>query len=197
MLKGIKMTSDVLETKYGNARLNNHGYYIIGSTQEGNYSKLLHRLIFEDFYGMKIPKGYHIHHKNGNKLDNCILNLQLMRESEHHSLHVSGENHPMYGKTHSEESKQKMRESQLGIPISPEIQEVISKKHNTCGYFRVSKIHNKRYASGYYWVYQYYKDGKHKRISSVRLSDLKEKVLSRGLKWLILDEDKARESGLV
>ncbi|MCF7861153.1 HNH endonuclease [Candidatus Woesearchaeota archaeon] len=34
-----------------------------------------------------IPKGYVIHHINGNKLDNRMENLSLMINSEHRSLH--------------------------------------------------------------------------------------------------------------
>ena len=75
-----------LNTKYGKARINEKRYYKIITSKEGNYGKSLHRLIFEDVYG-EIPKGYDIHHKNGDKLDNCILNLQLIRHDKHASLH--------------------------------------------------------------------------------------------------------------
>jgi hypothetical protein len=36
-----------------------------------------------------IPKKYHIHHKNENKSDNRIENLELMEGSRHRSLHMS------------------------------------------------------------------------------------------------------------
>lgn len=109
--------NEVLHTKFGKAkRYDNHdGYYIIISRKEGNDKRKLHHLIWEDFYGCKIPKGYHIHHKNGNKLDNCILNLQLIKASEHAKLHGNnqrGENNPNYGNptnyTHSKETREKM-----------------------------------------------------------------------------------------
>ena len=86
---GDKMVTETLHTKFGNARIN-QGYYVITSRKEGNNNQALHRLIFEDFYGTEIPKGYNVHHKNGNKLDNCILNLQLLSESEHHRHHQKG-----------------------------------------------------------------------------------------------------------
>jgi hypothetical protein len=38
-----------------------------------------------------------------------------MTNFEHRSLHNSGENHPRYGKTHTEESIAKMRASKLGV----------------------------------------------------------------------------------
>lgn len=107
------MSKKVLHSKFGNVSIYS-GYYHITSKKEGNYGKLFHRLIFEDFYGFKIPEGYVIHHKNGNKLDNCILNLQMMRHSDHISHHMSGKNHPLYGTKLSEETKRKISDSIKG-----------------------------------------------------------------------------------
>lgn len=54
---------DILNTKWGLARLNKQrGYYQINSKE--NRHKYLHRLIWEDFYNCSIPKGYIIHHIN-------------------------------------------------------------------------------------------------------------------------------------
>ncbi len=75
-----------IKTEFGNASINPKGHYRITSMKEGNMGKLLHRLIFEKYFG-KIPKGYIIHHKNGDKLDNCLFNLQLMSHEEHSSYH--------------------------------------------------------------------------------------------------------------
>lgn len=50
-----------------------------------------HRLVWEQHYG-EIPKGYHIHHKNGNKLDNRIENLVMISNSEHQKIHSKGNN---------------------------------------------------------------------------------------------------------
>lgn len=86
-----------IKTKFGNVRIH-RGYYTVCSYKEGNYNKSLHRLIWEDFWGTEIPDGYVIHHRNFNKLDNCILNLKLMRDEDHRSLHNTGENNPMYGR---------------------------------------------------------------------------------------------------
>ena len=155
-----------MKTKFGNAKITNGRYYVITSRKEGNNGKLLHRLICEDFYNTEVPQGYHIHHKNGNKLDNCILNLQLMRDKDHRILHNSGENHPWYDKHHSEESKLKT-----------------SKTMNTTGYFRVDKHKDKNCKQGFYWRYSYYENGKQKRISSVDIKKLEAKVKSKGLTW--------------
>ena len=84
-----------------------------------------------------------IHHLDENKLNNSLNNLVYLTHSEHTSLHdkgnqnnlgkhlsvehkrkisekLKGENHPFYGKHHSEESKEKMRSSQLGHTVSEE-----------------------------------------------------------------------------
>lgn len=100
------MSKKVLHTKFGIAKIDN-GYFRISSSKEGNYNKYLHRLIFEDFYNMIIPEGYIIHHKDGNKINNCILNLQLLREFDHLSLHHKG-------LKHSDEAKIKMSKAKKG-----------------------------------------------------------------------------------
>lgn len=179
-----------MKTKFGNANINSRGYYWITSTKEGNCRKLLHRLIWEDFHDCKIPEGYNIHHKNCNKLDNCILNLQLINASEHVRLHNTGENNYWYGKTLSEETKMKMSESHKGKnnPMygkhhSEESKNKMSESHNTSGYYRVIKQNCKKCKQGFRWSYQYYEDGKQKAITSVDIKKLESKVKALGLKW--------------
>lgn len=53
------------------------GYY------KRNIVVLLHRHVWEKHFG-PIPKGYHIHHKDGNKLNNDISNLECLSASDHH-----------------------------------------------------------------------------------------------------------------
>ncbi len=123
--------SNKIQTKYGTATLNKNGYYVIVSKKEGNFSKYLHVLVWEDFYKTKKPEGYVVHHKNHNKSDFCILNLQLMRDAEHRALHnktrelssdtrqkmsdnqwlKNGGQHPkgMKGKHHSKETKEHLK----------------------------------------------------------------------------------------
>ena len=71
-----------MPTKYGLASINQDGYYEISSVKEGNFHKLLHRLVWEEHF-CKIPDGYVVHHKDGNKLNNDINNLESMSFSEH------------------------------------------------------------------------------------------------------------------
>ena len=60
-----------------------YGYYV------NNQKKLLHRVKYEEYYGT-IPKGYIIHHKNGDRSSNDIDNLQCMTASEHTKMHRTG-----------------------------------------------------------------------------------------------------------
>lgn len=165
------MASTQLNTKYGVARLDNDGYYWITSRKEGNHCKYLHRLIWEDFYGFEIPKGYHIHHKNSIKTDNCILNLQLLPEYEHYLTHNYGENSWWNGKNHSKETKLRM-----------------SKSKNTTGYYRVTKLNTNKYSQGFCWAYQYRdKSDKFRRIKAKTIDTLKKRVIDRNLEWVKLD----------
>lgn len=119
--------SNALHTKWGTAKIQPNGYYRITSAREGNNNKDLHRLIFEDFYGFKIPKGYVIHHKNGIKTDNCILNLQLLSKKQHQMHHNSGEKHWTYNNPMPAETRRKIGEASKGRIVSKETREKLSK----------------------------------------------------------------------
>lgn len=171
--------SNILHSKFGNCSLNPQGRYRITSRNEGNHSKLLHRLIWENFYGCDVPDGFVIHHKNGDKTDNCILNLQLIRDHTHRVFHAkqkdnSLENNPMWGKSHSKNSKIRM-----------------SCARNKSGFFRVYKTNEPKVSQGFSWRYEYPLNGKSKSLISVDLLKLKEKVISNGLEWIVVNEENA------
>jgi hypothetical protein len=46
-----------------------------------------HRIIWEQDRGA-IPDGFHVHHKDGNKLNNLIQNLECISPSDHMRLHA-------------------------------------------------------------------------------------------------------------
>lgn len=64
------------------------GYYA-GSVGKKKI-KRLHIYVWEKHNGV-VPKGYHIHHKDGNKANNSIDNLQMINGYGHLSLHSSSQ----------------------------------------------------------------------------------------------------------
>ena len=78
-----------IQTKYGSANLTADGYYMITSVKEGNFRKFVHRLIYEEHHGVTICPWAIIHHKDGNKLNNCLDNLELLSRREHPTKHES------------------------------------------------------------------------------------------------------------
>lgn len=62
---------------------NGNVYRLTGGYYKKHITIFLHRQVYEDHYG-PIPKRFHIHHKDGNKLNNNISNLECLSESDHH-----------------------------------------------------------------------------------------------------------------
>lgn len=106
------------------------------------------------------------------------------------------------GYKHSEESKQKMSKSKegmyngennpnYGVPHSDETINKIaigaSKSLNTSGYFRVYKCKDITCNQGFIWTYQYYEEGKRKKIRSVDIKKLENKVKAKNLEWFELN----------
>jgi len=87
--------ASTLHTKWGTAKLYNDTYYRISSSKNGNHSKFLHRLIAADYFGDWIndPNDlFEIHHIDGDKTNNCVLNLEPLPQNEHRALHLKDRN---------------------------------------------------------------------------------------------------------
>ena len=180
--------SKEIKTKFGKAKIDNKGYWCITTSKEGNHRKFLHRLIYEDYYKVTLLNGVIIHHKDGNKLNNNINNLEAIYRSEHQSLHAKG-------RKHSTETKEKISKIKKGIKRSKESINkqayTYSKKYTSTGFFRVSKSIKNDVNKGFVWTYSYPNGA---QIVSVDLNELEVKVKEKGLEWLIINESKAQKS---
>lgn len=154
-----------IKTEFGNATLRDNGYYRITSRKEGNHGIDLHKVIWESFYGIPVPKGYNIHHLNGNKTDNRIQNLQCVEAILHTKYHNRFKDMAQYG------------------DLKPKLDTKIkmSKNQNSSGFFRV--VIRTRNGIDYY-EYHYYENGKRKSITRKSIDLLKEAVENRNLEWI-------------
>lgn len=154
------MSPPVLHTEFGRAKIDAQGYYRITSRKEGNHNKQLHRLIFEKFHG-SIPEKYIVHHCDGDKLNNCILNLELLTFGKHNVVHKLG---------------------------NDDVHRKVSLARNKTGYRNVSVIKDRHCKQGFIYRYQYYEDRVRKAIYCVSIDGLREKVLAKGLVWEKFEE---------
>lgn len=70
------------------------------------------------------------------------------------------------------------------------------KNHKT-GVLGVYKSTKKDVSQGFLWSYNYMENGKRKIMTSVDPSKLKEKMCAKGFEWNIINEETAKENGLV
>ena len=67
------------------SNINKNGWYLtvnLFNSENKRKTERIHRLVYETFVG-KIPKGYQIHHKDGNKQNNMLENLVMLTPKEH------------------------------------------------------------------------------------------------------------------
>ena len=107
------------------------------------------------------------------------------------------------GRTFSDEHRKNLSKAHKGKKLSDEHRANMSKaqknrKHrphklsskikmsearNTRGFYNVSKQKEPTCKQGFIWRYLYQENGKTKKLASVNLDKLKEKVLAKGLEW--------------
>lgn len=70
---------------YNGGCINSQGYKIITINGKQFYE---HRIIIEDFTGRKLNYDEDVHHKDGNKLNNNVDNLEIINKGEHGRIHA-------------------------------------------------------------------------------------------------------------
>jgi len=94
------------------------GYILIRKLNHPNCTKdgyvLEHRLVVEKEIGRYLEFNEVVHHINGDKLDNNMENLELMKRGQHQSFHVKGKKNPMFGKNHTKQTKEKISKANKG-----------------------------------------------------------------------------------
>ena len=83
---------------------NGVNYYLCGNYYQKD-GKRLHRVVWEHHNG-EIPKGYHVHHKDGNRHNNNISNLELMKAHDHESMHGNSEERKAVGRKNIEKARE-------------------------------------------------------------------------------------------
>lgn len=87
-------------------------YLLVDLWKDGKRDvRSVHYLVWETFNDMKVPNGCVIHHKDHNKYNNSLDNLQMMSMLEHNRLHCCGRTSWNKGKKMPPEVYQKMWET--------------------------------------------------------------------------------------
>lgn len=97
--------------------ISNSGYVRFELNTGGKGRKFsAHRLVSEAFIGL-IPDGYCVNHKDGNRLNNHVENLEIVTHADNsrHSVHVLGKAPPKFEKTFRGESSKRSKLSNAAV----------------------------------------------------------------------------------
>jgi len=50
----------------------------------------IHRFLWQYVHGITLPRCYYVHHKDGNRLNALVDNLELMKDCDHPVYHLKG-----------------------------------------------------------------------------------------------------------
>lgn len=70
----------------------------------------------------------------------------------------------------------------------------ISESSNSTGYYRVCKQKSHKFKQGFCYVYTYYEHGVKKYLYSKNIHSLKNKVLDKKLKWIVINKENAKKT---
>lgn len=81
---------------------NQYGHHKVQLHDHGKGKmRYIHRLVYEAFVG-QIPRGYDVHHIDGNPTNNSPHNLELIAHTNHVSMHMKGKQHTLGHKRSAE-----------------------------------------------------------------------------------------------
>lgn len=140
---------------YGNP--DKDGYLTIGLSMNSKETcRGVHCLVYEAFVG-DIPQGYDVHHKDHNKQNNSIENLELIERSIHKSIHIK-EHLEKTVKAHIENVSKKVQQLTKDGEFVAEYDSIMEASRKTnINYLSISRCCNKKphynTAGGFIWKF--------------------------------------------